>query len=112
MSKKIKTHNIGDCVEVSTWIHDGSDGFFVPAKEIGLVIEAELVEMDAEVTDRHYLSVDQQTKEWLYRVSLPDGRVCEVWDYEVKHVNSNIAKYNNVSPQTRGTNGRTQEKRS
>ena len=92
MPKTIKTHNIGDCVEVSTWVHDCSDGFFVPAKEIGLVIEAELVEMDAEVCDA------QQTKEWLYRVCLPDGRVCEVWDYEVKHVNSNSVKYNNVSP--------------
>ena len=51
MPKKIREHNIGDCVEVSTWIHDDSDGFFVPGKQIGLVIEAELVEMDAEIVD-------------------------------------------------------------
>ena len=110
MSKKIREHNIGDCVEVSTWMHDDSDGFFVPAKQIGLVLEAELVEMDAEIVDnqRTYLSIDEETKEWLYRVSLPDGRVCEVWDYEVKHVNSNTPKYNNISHQAnRRPNGKT-----
>ena len=90
MSKKIRAHNIGDCVEVSTWITDVTDGFFVPARQIGLVLEAELVEMD-DVQEDHqktYLSIGEDRKEWLYRVSLPDGRVCEVWDYEVKPVNS------------------------
>ena len=84
MSKKIRKHNIGDCVEVSTWMHDDSDGFFVPAKQIGLVLEAELVEMD----DGNPAFKGDDGQEWMYRVSLPDGRVVEVWDYEVKNVNA------------------------
>lgn len=102
MSKKIREHNIGDCVEVSTWVHDDSDGFFVPAKQIGLVIEAELVEMaDSEAGYG-------DTMEWLYRVTLPNGRITEVWDYEVKHVNSHTTKYNNISHQAnRRPNGKT-----
>ena len=102
MSKKIREHNIGDCVEVSTWMHDDSDGFFVPAKQIGLVIEAELVEMaDSEAGYG-------DTMEWLYRVTLPNGRITEVWDYEVKHVNSHTTKYNNISHQAnRRPNGKT-----
>ena len=104
MSKKIREHNIGDCVEVSTWIHDDSDGFFVPAKQIGLVLEAELVEMD----DGNPAFKGDDGQEWMYRVSLPDGRVCEVWDYKVKHVNSNTPKYNNISHQAnRRPNGKT-----
>ena len=82
MSKKIAMHCIGDCVEVSTWMHDGDDGFFVPGKAIGLVLERELVEM-ADEADGY-----GETKEWMYRVSLPDGRVVEAWDYEVKNVNA------------------------
>jgi len=84
MSKKIREHNIGDCVEVSTWMNDDSDGFFVPAKQIGLVLEAIYVEMD----DANPTYEGEDGHEWLYRVSLPDGRVCEVWDYEIKHVNA------------------------
>ena len=86
MSKEIDCqgvpHSIGSCVEVSTWMHDGDDGFFVPGKAIGLVLERELVEMADE--EMGY----GQTKEWMYRVSLPDGRVVEAWDYEVKNVNA------------------------
>jgi len=81
MSKKIAQHSIGDCVEVSTWEHE-TDGFFHPGRAIGLVIERELVEMDGES------GLFDSTKEWLYRVSLPDGRVVEAWDYEVKNVNA------------------------
>ena len=106
MPKKIRTHNIGDCVEVSTWVHDDNDGFFVPGKQIGLVIEAELVEMD----DGNPAFEGDDGYEWMYRVVLSDDRITEVWDYEVKHVNSNLTKYNNISPQTRGTNGKTQHK--
>tara|TARA_B100000575_G_C23079482_1_gene621870 strand:+ start:533 stop:814 length:282 start_codon:yes stop_codon:yes gene_type:complete len=90
MSKKIARHAVGDCVEVSTWEHE-SDGFFHPDKQIGLVLDKELVDMAD--PDGGY----GETKEWLYRVSLPDGRITEAWDYEIKHVNSNIEKYNNLS---------------
>ena len=86
MSKEIDCqgvpHSIGSCVEVSTWMHDGDDGFFVPGKAIGLVLERELVEMDGES------GLFDPTKEWLYRVSLPDGQIVEAWDYEVKNVNA------------------------
>ena len=63
-------------------MHDDVDGFFVPGKSIGLVLERELVEMADEAEGYG------ETKEWMYRVSLPDGRVVEVWDYEVKNVNA------------------------
>ena len=63
-------------------MHDGDDGFFVPGKAIGLVLERELVEMADEAEGYG------ETKEWMYRVSLPDGRVVEAWDYEVKNVNA------------------------
>ena len=73
-------HDIGDCVEVSTWEHE-TDGFFHPGKAIGLVLERELVDMDDP-------DGKGDGKEWLYRVSLPDGRVTEAWDYEIRHVNA------------------------
>ena len=85
MSKEIDCqgipHSVGDCVEVSTWIHETPEGFFIPGRVIGLVLEKELVEM----------GVDEafgETKEWMYRVSLPDGKIVEVWDYEIRHVNA------------------------
>ena len=81
MSEKIAMHDIGDCVEVSTWEGSSDDGFFHPCRRIGLILEKELVDMDD--PDGH-----ADGKEWLYRVSLPDGRVCEVWDYEIRHVNA------------------------
>ena len=90
MPEKIAMHDVGDCVEVSTWINDIEDGFFKPARAIGLVLEAELVDMDVNEGDGIH---DKQ--EWMYRVLLYDGRVTEVWDYEIKHVNSNNIKYNN-----------------
>mgnify|MGYP001260122263 CR=1 FL=1 len=92
MSKKIAKHNIGDCVEISTWEHE-TDGFFHPGKQIGLVLEKELVDMAD--PDAGY----GETMEWLYRVTLPNGRITEVWEYEVKHVNSHTTKYNNISHQ-------------
>ena len=73
---------IGDCVEVSTWMHDAAEGFFIPGKSIGLVLEKEIVEMGDAAAGYG------ETKEWLYRVTLPDGRVVEAWDYEVKNVNT------------------------
>ena len=83
MSKKIAQHSIGDCVEVSTWEHE-TDGFFHPGRQIGLVLERELVEMD--MNDLDHPTYDEY--EWLYRISLSDGRIVEAWDYEVKNVNA------------------------
>ena len=98
MSKEIDRqgvpHSIGSCVEVSTWMHDDADGFFIPGKAIGLVLERELVEM-ADETEGY-----GETKEWMYRVSLPDGRIVEAWDYEVKNVNAAWSQYNiNIATQ-------------
>ena len=90
MSTKVKLYDKGDCVEVSTWDSSCENGFFKPGRAIGLVLEAELVEMDTE--DAHH-----DGREWMYRVVLPDGRVTEVWDYEVRPVNSLNDKYNNLS---------------
>ena len=90
MSTKIKLYEKGDCVEVSTWDCCCEDGFFKPGRAIGLVLEAQLVEMDSE--DAHH-----DPREWMYRVILPDGRVTEVWDYEVRPVNSLPTEYNNLS---------------
>jgi len=96
MSTKIKLYDEGDCVEVSTWVNDDSDGFFVPGKFIGLVLEAELIEMDGES------GLHDPTCEWMYRVVLPDGRVTEAWDYEVRPVNVMGKEYNTVSHQPEG----------
>ena len=74
-------HDIGDCVEVSTWDCCCEDGFFKPGRAIGLILEAELVDMDDP-------DGKGDGKEWLYRGALPDGRVTEVWDYEIRHVNA------------------------
>ena len=63
-------------------MHDDTDGFFIPGRAIGLILEKELVEMVDESAG------DGETKEWLYRISLPDGRIVEAWDYEVKNVNA------------------------
>ena len=81
MSKKIKQFKQGDCVEVSTWDCCDQDGFFHPGLAIGIVIESEKVEMGD--VDRHELGY-----EWMYRVSLTDGRIVEAWEYEIKLVNS------------------------
>mgnify|MGYP005727324655 FL=1 len=90
MPKKIKLYDKGDCVEVSTWDSCCEDGFFKPGRAIGLVLEAEYVEMDDPdgFKDGH---------EWMYRVVLPDGRVTEVWDYEVRPVNTLPTEYNKLS---------------
>ena len=90
MSTKIKLYDKGDCVEVSTWDCCCEDGFFKPGRAIGLVLEAQLVEMDSE--DAHH-----DHREWMYRVILPDGRVTEVWDYEVRPVNTLPTEYNKLS---------------
>jgi len=97
MSKKIAQHSIGDCVEVSTWEHE-TDGFFHPGRAIGLILERELVEMDMDDID----NPTHGEEEWLYRVSLPDGRVTEVWDYEMIPVNFMGKEYNNISHQPEG----------
>lgn len=88
MPKKIKLYDYGDCVQVSTWINDNTEGFFIPDQVIGLVLEAEYVEMDEFSGEDGY--------EWMYRVVLPDGRVTEVWDYEIKPVNVMGKEYNNI----------------
>lgn len=91
MSKKIRLYDVGDCVEISTWDCCDEDGFFKPGKAIGLVLEAELVDMADEADGIG------KTKEWMYRVILPTGRVSEVWDYEVRPVNTLATGYNNLS---------------
>jgi len=92
MSKKVKQYNTGDCVEVSVFEHDDCDGFFHSAQRIGLVLEAELIQMgDNEQMNMH------DEKEWMYRVILPDGKIAEVWDYEIKHVNIPADQYNKLS---------------
>ena len=95
MPKKIKYYNTGDCVEVTVWEGCDSDGFFHNVQRVGLVLEAEYIEMDDAdgIKDGH---------EWMYRVSLPDGRVTEVWDYEIKPVNAIGKEYNNLSHQPQG----------
>ena len=96
MSEKIKLYKHGDCVEVSTWDCCDEDGFFRPGRAIGLVLEAELVEMDVNEGDGI-----RDTHEWMYRVILPSGSVTEVWDYEVKPVNTLPDGYNNLSHQAK-----------
>ena len=90
MSTKIKLYDKGDCVEVSTWDSCCESGFFKPGRAIGLVLDAQLVEMDTE-------DAFHDGREWMYRVILPDGRVTEVWDYEVRPVNSLPTEYNKLS---------------
>ena len=53
MSTKIKLYDEGDCVEVSTWTNDETDGFFVPARMIGLVLESHLMDMDVNEGDAY-----------------------------------------------------------
>ncbi len=97
MSKKIKLYVKGDCVEVATYVHDTLDGFFVPARMIGLVVESELVQMGSnEQMNMH------DEEEWMYRIILPDGRVTEVWDYEIRLVNTMATEYNNISHKPKG----------
>lgn len=96
MSTKIKLYDCGDCVSVNTWESCDEDGFFVPGRAIGLVLEAQLVEMgDNEDMNMH------DEKEWMYRVILPSGRVTEVWDYEIRPVNIIGKEYNNSSQQAK-----------
>ena len=94
MPKTIKLYDTGDCVEVSTWDSMGIDGLFKPGRSYGLVLEAELVEMDPDVLDS-----DADPNQWLYRVYLPGGRICEVWDYEIRPVNVMGKEYNTISQQ-------------
>ena len=95
MSKKIKLYDTGDCVEVSTWDSCCEDGFFKPGRAIGLVLEAVYVEMD----DANPAFEGEDGHEWMYRVILPDGRVTEVWDYEIRPVNVMGKEYNTISQQ-------------
>ena len=91
MSTKIRLYDKGDCVEVSTWDCCCEDGFFKPGRAIGLVLDYELVEMADEEAGYG------EGKEGMYRVILPDGRVTEVWDYEVRPVNTLPTEYNKLS---------------
>lgn len=97
MSKKIKLYDKGDCVEVSTWVNDDTDGFFVPARMIGLVLESHLMDMDVNEGDGVH-----DKEEWMYRIVLSDGRVTEAWDYEIRPVNVMGKEYNNISRQPIG----------
>ena len=96
MSEKIKLYDTGDCVEVTVWQGCDREGFFNNAQVIGLVLEAELVEMDGES------GLFEPTCEWMYRVSLPDGTIAEAWDYEIRPVNVMGKEYNNLSRKPKG----------
>jgi len=78
------------------WEGSDRDGFLEHAQRIGLVLEAELVEMDGES------GLFEPTQEWMYRVSLSDGTITEVWDYEIKPVNAMSKEYNTLSHQPEG----------
>ena len=95
MSKKIKLYDHGDCVEVTTWEGSDNDGFFHPTQHVGLVLEGIYVEMD----DADPTFKGDDGHEWMYRVSLPDGTIAEVWDYEIRPVNVMGKEYNNISQQ-------------
>ena len=97
MSKKIKLYNKGDCVQVSHWGGCDEDGFFHSMQSVGLVLEAELIEMG----DNEEMNM-QDEKEWMYRVSLPDGTIAEVWDYEIRPVNVMGKDYNTISLKPKG----------
>ena len=97
MSTKIKYYDKGDCVEVSTWEGSPADGFFHSVQMVGLVLEAELVDMDLQ-RDGQF----KTTQEWMYRILLPNGIVTEAWDYEIRPVNVMGKEYNNSSRKPKG----------
>ena len=97
MSEKIKLYNKGDCVQISHWGGCDEMGFFHCTQSIGLVLEAELIEMG----DNEQMNMRDE-KEWMYRVILPSGEINEVWDYEIKHVNTLSEEYNNLSRKPEG----------
>ena len=96
MSTKIKLYDTGDCVEVSTWGGTDKDGFFQNIQVVGLVLEAELFEMDVNEYEKEH---GKPHHEWMYRILLPDGHITEAWDYEIKPVNVMGKEYNNISQQ-------------
>ena len=96
MSAKIKLYDEGDCVEVTVWNHNRDD-FFTPSHVIGLILEAELIEMDVNEDDGL-----NEKEEWMYRVSTSNGKIVEAWDYEIKPVNVMGKEYNNISHQPEG----------
>jgi hypothetical protein len=96
MSEKIKLYDTGDCVEVTVWQGCDKEGFFNNAQVVGLVLEAELLEMDGES------GLFDPTCEWMYRVALPSGEIAEVWDYEIRPVNVMGKEYNNISRKPEG----------
>lgn len=106
MSKKIKLYDTGDCVEVNVWQDMLIQRVFKEnTTRIGLVLEAEYVEMDDGdgFRDGH---------EWMYRILLPDGKITEAWDYEIKPVNVMGKEYNTLSQQAlEKKNGREHTKR-
>ena len=70
MPKKIKLIAEGAWVGLTAWEGCSDDGFFHSVQMVGLVLEAELVEMDVNegegIHDKH---------EWMYRVNLTNGIV-------------------------------------
>ena len=83
-------------MEVTVWEGYDKCGFLENVHRIGLVLEAELVEMDGES------GLFDPTTEWMYRVMLPDGEITEAWDYEIRPVNVMGKEYNNISHQPKG----------
>ena len=107
MSTKIKLYDTGDLVEVTVWEDMLVQRVFKENRsKIGLVLDAELVELDAES------GLHDPSYEWLYRILLPDGEINETWDYEIRPVNVMGKEYNKLSQQAlEKKNGREHTKR-
>jgi len=93
MSTKIKLYDTGDLVEVTVWQDVLYQKVFKEnTSKIGLVLEAELINIDGEGNI-------ESTSEWMYRILLPNGEITETWDYEIKPVNVMGKEYNKLSQQ-------------
>ena len=112
MSKKIKLYDTGDLVEVTVWQDVLVQRVFKEnTSKIGLVLEAELIEMPM-AANEYEKEYEKSEYEWMYRVLLPDGEVSEIWDYEIKPVNVMGKEYNTLSQQAlEKKNGREHTKR-
>ena len=105
MPEKIKLYDTGDCVNVTHWNGCTGDGLLHSQESIGLVLEAELVEMDLNRGGKFI-----PTQEWMYRVTLSDGVIVEAWDYEIRPVNVMGKEYNNnIATQMEKRDGSKQE---
>ena len=110
MSTKIKLYDTGDLVEVTVWQDVLVQRVFKEnTSKIGLVLEAELIEMTMNEYEKEH---GKSEYEWMYRILLPDGEISEIWDYEIKPVNVMGKEYNTLSQQAlEKKNGREHTKR-